>query len=69
MKTEWEIKLLTPGAPDSERVLAVATNSGMNIEGVRAGKQRDIYLDSASYDLARAGVALRVREREGERES
>jgi len=62
-RLERELKLLAPGGLGVDELVTVARAAGFETGAPRVRAQRDRYLDTPGYDLARSGLGLRLRAR------
>lgn len=62
-RVERELKLLAPGGLGVDELVTVARAAGFETGTPRVHAQRDRYLDTPGYDLARSGLGLRLRAR------
>jgi len=67
-RIERELKLLAPGGLAVADLVTVARAAGFETAAPRVRAQRDRYLDTQGFDLARSGLGLRLRTRGREAE-
>jgi CHAD domain-containing protein len=67
MSLEREWKLIAAGEVSPESLRSIAIEHGLLVAPPTTRQHADVYLDTAGDDLARAGLALRLREEVGER--